>query len=113
MSSVNIDFKSILQQYGDTREFTLITYSSSGDEWNPTLTPTETPNILGVQATLNKDEIDGTLIKKDDVVFILYHLTEISPDAKLKDGATTYSIVQTDFFKPGGTVLAQKVYCRK
>jgi len=85
------------------------TIISSGDEWNPTQIPVDSP-IYGVITAYGLNEIDGSLILTTDKKLLTTSLLTIAD--KIVDTSIVYSIVSVSVVEPASTVLLYKVQLR-
>lgn len=85
-----------------------------GPVYNPEPGTQTELSVTVVFDTYRSDEIDGTLIRRDDLK-VLMASGDVVPtvEDRLKDASgNTFSIVQIDALKPGGTVLMWTMQCR-
>ena len=91
----------------------LIVLSGSGDPWNPDVSET-IHAVTVVGSSFKHDEIDGTLVKKSDRLFLMSNTKTITPDVshKLDIGGERYEIVNVMPVQPAETALIWKVQAR-
>ncbi|MCK9532606.1 MAG: hypothetical protein M0R77_19130 [Gammaproteobacteria bacterium] len=84
--------------------------TKSGDNWNPTISYTDT-NIIGVSLGYKANEIDGNLIKATDKKILTYD--EVIVSDKIVDNSIVYEVISVDTINPGDTILIYKVQIRR
>lgn len=92
------------------RNITKRSVSSSGDAWNPTRSNTDTI-ISAVATSFNANEIDGTLIKATDKLFLTYSAVTVSD--LIVDGTEVLSVINVSAINPAESVLIYKVQARR
>ena len=107
-SGVVATAKSLIDRFGKT--LLLVTTTTTGDEWNPTVTPHE-DDIVGVITSFKTNQIDGTLIKATDKQILTY--SEVKVNEAIKDGVITYNVVNVDVIAPANDKILYKVQVRK
>ena len=99
----------MISKYGQS--MTLRSYSSSGDEWNPSLTETDTA-VTGVLGNYNDGLMDGTLIQKDDKYVLLDSSVNPTEADKIVIDGVVFSIAAVNTINPGGTKVFHKLQVR-
>ncbi len=82
------------------RAMALRTLAKSGDDWNPTLTPSDAA-IVGAEVDYRTNEVDGDLVKKNDKKIYIDSSVEPNTDMRLIDDSNDYSIISVMTKKPG------------
>lgn len=105
----------LIADFGKDATLTLNTPAGGSDPWNPgTSGETETA-VKVVQTEFKLRDRDGTLVQKDDLLFILS--TAGDPDVTLAKTLTVdgvlYQIVQIMPLRPGPVTMLYKVHCRR
>jgi hypothetical protein len=98
----------LIAKYG--RNVTVITYENSGYDYDPVQTE-ETEVIKAVVTSFRANEVDGTIIQKDDKMLITTSSLNIAQ--KIQDGSRLYKIVSVDEIKPSDTAIIYKAVIRK
>jgi len=122
------------------RPLELVTLHETGESWNPTITE-QTALVVGVNTSFKMGEVDGTLVRATDKLFLIDAMVEVEPEMRLRDyklGAGTslkplgewrvgidpfgvavpevtpidYSIVAVIEVKPGTRTIMYKVQAR-
>lgn len=98
-----------LNKYG--RDCHLVSFVKSGTDYDPDITEVLTPCKV-LQSIFTTNEIDGTLVRRDDKKFLIG--SDHSPiiEMNLKDGDKTYSIISILEVKPGPTLIMSKIQAR-
>ena len=104
-----------LSQFG-TSGYLSMNGSSTGKPWDSQLGNDSQLPITVVRTIFKKSDNQGTLVEKNDVMFLVS--TEgVSIDPALADRMTvdnvTYQIIRIDPLKPGPVVMLWKVHARK
>jgi len=103
----------LIQNFGGTVSLVVITpgtYNTATGETDNTETETE---VSGVKIDFNKNEIDGTIVKANDIKIYLPADTTISKTDKIKLSGNTYNIIDIKEVKPGDTILYYELQVRK
>ena len=104
-----------IDNFGDDVIIRVRTEASGSDSWDPEFVTVDT-TVRAVRTKFKKMEIDGTIIQRDDVLFL------IAPDPdypdpelvdRLVDGSDTYEVLHVETVKPGPLAVLWKVHCRK
>lgn len=104
-----------IDNFGTDIVLRTVTETTSSDEWDPTFDTSDT-TVRAVRTNYEQSEIDGTVIKHDDVLYL------IAPDpaypkpemvSQLVDGAETYRVINIRTVKTGPLAVLWKVQCRK
>jgi rRNA processing protein Krr1/Pno1 len=90
----------------------LVSYTETGDAWNPARVETTTDIVL-VQTRFKQDEIDGSLIKSDDFLFLIDSSVEPKTDMKIRDDSVDYSIINVIDITPADNTIMYRVQCRR
>lgn len=101
--------KRLIRENG--RDVTVRTFTASGDEWNPVQVPNDVV-VKAVQTQFKAEEIDGTLIRTDDKLFLIAGGADISLAKRLIDGGIDYEVVNVREVKPGAVSILWKVQVR-
>ena len=99
------------QIFKNGRTLTLVSTTPTGPVFNQTLTEVTTP-ITGVVTRYKSNELNGDLIRHTDFKILVDAAIPITSDMKIRDGATTYSIVGDPVVEPGMTKIIYKVHAR-
>ena len=99
----------LIAQNGRTVQ--LVSYENSGDAWNPDKTEVLT-QIKAVQTKFKSFEIDETLIKSGDILYLSGSRIEPTVDHKILDEGNYYSIINVVKTKPGETAIIYKIQAR-
>lgn len=68
--------------------------------------------VIAVQTKFESSEIDGDLIRVDDLCFLIDNSVELDNNMRLRDGDTEYSIYVLTLVKPGELEVFNKVRAR-
>lgn len=95
-----------------------VTFIRPGPTTGPTYAPvpgTPTRHLLrGVKGKFRRDEIDGTLIQRGDVRFMVESASFVPATSdKVEIDGKPYSVIDVDQVSPGGEALLYKVQARK
>ena len=107
-SNIVATAKSLVDRFGKT--LILVTTTTTGEVWNPTVVESET-NIIGVVTSFKTNQIDGTLIKATDKQILTYN--EVKVNEAIKDGVISYNVVNVDVVAPANDTILYKVQVRK
>lgn len=91
------------------RSTTLRTNVKTGDEWNPTITPSDA-TINAVFISFKATDVDNTLIKSGDKMLLSY--TQIDSKNIIIDGGVKYEVVGVEEVKTGDTAILYKAHIR-
>ena len=100
--------KNLIDKFG--RSITLRSVTTSGTEWNPTITNSDSI-IIGVFTKFDKSEIDGNLILSTDKKVLTYD--EVTTDDKIVDSGITYEVKSVNPIQPANTKIIYKVQLRQ
>ena len=103
----------LIQKFGGTVSVIVVskgTYNTATGVVNDTTTETE---VSGVKVDFKKNEIDGTLVKLNDIKIYLPSTVEVSKIDKLKISGNTYNIIDIKEVKPADTFLYYELQVRK
>ena len=96
----------------DGRSVQLVGYTISGDEANPTRTPTATP-VMAAEYQYDLSEIDGSRVLATDKRFLIAGTATVDADMRLlDDDGTDYSIESIQRIKPGSNTVLYLVQAR-
>lgn len=98
-----------LNKYG--RDCHLVSFVKSGTDYDPDITEVLTPCKV-LQSIFTTNEIDGTLVRRDDKKFLIGSDHSPTIEMNLKDGDKTYSIISIQEVKPGPTLIMSKIQAR-
>ncbi len=109
-----------LKQINDKGRSVTVRYPSSDDAYDPatdTFTSGDPVNVAakGVFTSFQNKDIDGELIKRTDkrVLIAGTALDDVpNNDAKIIDGAKTYSVINTEVVQPAETVVLYMIQVR-
>lgn len=93
------------------RNVVLRSFTTSGDDWNPVQVPVDT-TVKALQSRFDAKEIDGTLIRTDDKLFLIAGGADIGLAKRLIDGGVDYEVVNVREVKPGAVSILWKVQVR-
>lgn len=93
---------SIIERLG--RDITVRNNTKSGPDYDPVLTPVDTPNVKAAVFDYDASEVDGTTIQRNDKEFLIASTSTILKTSKLVDG-DTYQIISLEEVQPGSELL--------
>lgn len=99
-----------IKAYGTTLQ--LVSSTSTGTEWNPVNTETET-NINAVILQYKPHEIDGEQVQFYDIKVITDSEVKPETDMKLKIKGAYYSIINTESVMPDGDAIIYRIQARR
>lgn len=102
------DLSSVAQELIDEfgRAVTIRTYTSYGDNYDPTRVSDDYPNIKAVFADHSLGDIDGTRIKSGDKLLVIISPVALVTGMKILDGGIEYSVIPPlEEVKPGDTTV--------
>lgn len=91
------------------RDTTLRTNVKTGDEWNPTITPSDA-TIKAVFISFKAEDIDNTLIKTGDKMLICYDA--IDKKNEIVDNGVKYEVISVEEIQTGDTKILYKAHIR-
>lgn len=93
------------------RSVLIRTYTQGGTSYDPTLTPTDTPAVAAV-FNFKSEEIDGTVIKRDDKLFLIGAISTVTQKDKIVDDSKEYTIISLEKIGPGDEEFYYRVQGR-
>lgn len=99
----------MINKYG--RDCHLVSFIKSGTDYDPDITEELIPCKV-LQSIFNTNEIDGTLVRRDDKKFLISSSSSPTIEMNLKDGDKTYSIISLLEVKPGDKLILSKIQAR-
>lgn len=99
----------LIARHGRTMQ--LLTETASGPDYNPTITTTS-EDIKAVQTRFESSEVDGELVKSNDIALLVDSTVPISNEMRAQDGSTVYSVAPVLEVKPGTTSILYKLRAR-
>lgn len=85
--------------------------ANSGDAWNPIQTEVLT-DIIAVNIQIKNSDIDGNLIKVDDLMFLIDSSVEPKLSDKFIHDNKKYEIKRVKKLKPADTTILYKIQVR-
>lgn len=92
------------------RNVVLISYENTGYDYDPIQDETN-ETIKAVVTSFRANEVDGTIIQKDDKMLIT--VTPLNISQKIQDGTRLYKIISVNEIKPAETSIIYKAVLRK
>lgn len=106
----------LIAEFGSTVTLRTKADGVGSEPWNPTFDAAVDYTAKAVRTTFRMDQIDGRLIQKDDILYLVSPGDALpAPELidKLVDGDNTYNVIQINPLQPGPTTMLWKVQCRK
>lgn len=95
------------------REFIAVTETQSGDDWNPTISTTETP-FIGMQVGFEASELAQGLVADGDIkILAAGDIAQPVMGQTIKDGADVYRVKRFNPVKPGLITVLYKIHCER
>jgi len=99
----------LLKKYGDAQ--IVKTRTNTGTEYDPTFTETA-EEMYAVKSDYRVGQIDGTLVKENDIKFLVYHTSKIADGSLITYDGKDYSVVRNEVVQPSSVMLLQKIQAR-
>lgn len=95
------------------RQFIAVTEAQSGDDWNPTVSTTETP-FIGVQVGFEESELAQGLVADGDIkILAAGDIAKPVIGQTIKDGADIYRVKRVAVVKPASIAVLYKIHCER
>ena len=90
----------------------IVSITNSGTSFNPDQTEILV-DIIAVNTRLNHNEIDGDLVRRDDLMFLIDSQVKPTVQDKFIDQDVSYQIKNISEIKPADTSILYKIQVRK